>query len=137
MKDTFHWHTYIYCRLNKIHYWTFICQFQNFDFILSTQTDLQYCSSSFFCSQKWLLKNSFLFLPAQPIKKVNLHVPARLVPTCWKKHPSFDDPAQPVVKITSHIRARPGPVQFFSVRQEFLHQLNYCQECQVATLSIF
>ena len=93
---------------------------------MSAQTESEYYSSSFFCSQIRPLKNSYLFLPARwknqfscagqtwPVEKIAPHVPARPVE---KIIPHL--PARPVEKIIPHSpgrsgsgpRARPGPMQ--------------------------
>ena len=67
LKDTFHWHTYISCRLSPIHYYSFFHRFENFVFVLSSRTDpLHYWSS-------------FSFGPARSVGKITSHLPAKPV----------------------------------------------------------
>ena len=42
------WHIYICCHHSLMHYYSFICQFENFTFVLLAQTGPLYHSSSFF-----------------------------------------------------------------------------------------
>ena len=51
-EDAFHWHIYICSRLHRRHYYYFILRrrFENFVFVTSARTEVQYYSSSFFYS---------------------------------------------------------------------------------------
>ena len=77
MKDTFHWHSYIYCPLNKIYYYSFILRFENTVFILSARTNAQYNSSSFFSSPARSVRKLISLLPVRPgpLEKASL--------ICW------------------------------------------------------
>ena len=76
----------------------------------------------FFCNQIRSLKNSFLSLPARPVRKITCDVPSQTTgkitpyvpaqPARWKNHPSFAGPPWPVGKTTTHLPAHgPGRVR--------------------------
>ena len=120
-EDPFHWLIYIYSRICKRRYYSFIRRrrFESIVFVLSARSDSQYYSYSFFFYiTAWPLENLFLFCQpspacwktffsfARPVRKITSHLPARR-----ENHPSFAGPARWKNHLSSADPAKPGPLQ--------------------------